>query len=173
MGLWRLSSPPSLPEAGPPRPGSSGLCPAGLWAAKDRNSTPALGNLCQCLTSFIIIKKKIFLLSEWKFHISLCSPLSYHWTPLTKVCLCFPLSRYLYTQLTVCLSSASPGPFPQSCFPPTSSPVCTGALGFSSPVQGLAIPLLNFTGFLLADCCLFLHDYTETLFLPLHLCHVT
>lgn len=60
MGLWRLSSPPSLPEAGPPRPGSSGLCPAGLWAAKDRNSTHTLGNLCQCLTSFTITEKRFF-----------------------------------------------------------------------------------------------------------------
>lgn len=135
VDLCRLSGPPSLPKAGLPRAASSGLCPAGHWACKDRNSTPTLGNVCQCWTSSAMIKNRVFfLLFKQKFRISL-------WEKCVSAFPCPGI--YAHSSQSVCWPPASPGPFPQSCFPPTSSSACTDALGFFLPNAGLCISFVE------------------------------
>lgn len=143
----------------PPRAGSSDLCAAGHWASKDRNSTPTLGSLYQCLISFAIKKKGFFLCLSGNsvfLFVASSSVTGHYWEKSVSAVPCPGV--YPHSSQSVWWPSASPGPFPQSFFPPTLSPISTGALGFSSPVQGFAFPLLNFKSFLLADCYLFLHD---------------
>lgn len=160
MVLCRLFSPLSLPKAGPPGAGADllGLCPAGHWASKDRNSIPTLGRLCQCLTSFAIIRKSFFFClggNSMFLFVASYPNTGHYW----EKCICCPLPRFFSTQLTVCLlATCIPRAFPTKLLSSQFFPSLYCALEFSSPVQGFAFPLLNFTSFLLADCYLFLHD---------------
>lgn len=114
MVLCRLFSPLSLPKAGPPGAGAdlSGLCPAGHWASKDRNSIPTLGRLCQCLTSFAIIRKSFFFClggNSMFLFVASYPNTGHYW----EKCICCPLPRFFSTQLTVCLlATCIPRAFP-------------------------------------------------------------
>lgn len=143
MVLCRLFSPPSLHRAGLPGAGSSGLCPAGHWASKDRNSTPTLGILCQCLTSFAIIRKGFFFcLGRNSIFLFVASyPITAHnWDK----CLCCPLPRYFSTQLTVCvLDTCIPRAFPnKAAFHPLCPQPVLVHWGFP-PSAGLCISFVE------------------------------
>lgn len=153
MDFCRLSSPPSLPTW------SKFIRAVSSWALSIQGEK-LYTHSGQPVPVFDLLynnKKPVFFcLSGNSVFLFIASyPITGHyWEKCVSAVPCPGI--YPHSSQSVCWPPASPGPSTK-LFSTTPSPVCTGALGFSSPVQGFAFPLLNCTSFLLADY-FFLHD---------------